>query len=637
LPSAFPRLLPLFRSLLLLGLVALGVAPVSSAASEERILSYHVRLFVELDGVLEVEETIRVRSAGRQIQRGIYRDLPTLYRGRWGLRDQSEFEIVSVSRDGEDEPYQIESHRAGIRIRIGSADRHLPHGEHTYVLRYRSGGQLLFFDSHDELYWNVTGDEWAFPIDEAAAELILPPSTPVATAESYLGPKGSGETGTATFSGPRAEVAAGRALEPGEGLTIVATWAPRSLDPAAYEFDAAAMVGENWLLLGGLVLVVAMLLWHTLAWLAVGKDPAPGRIIPLFEPPPGFSPAAARMLRRMGFDNTCFSAAVMALGVKGVLEIEGDGKSLVLRATGAAPTEPLTPDEKALLKKLFAGKTRLELKQTNHQTVSAARKALQKSLAAQLEKTHFLTNARYWVPGFLFSLAAMGLLLLNSRDLAQAGFMGFWLGFWSLGTGALLSAVVSQVRGGNWISAVPMGCFSVPFVIGWFVGLWFFVDAAGPITAGAFVFTITLNVLFYHWIKAPTHLGREVLDRIEGFLHYLSVAEEDRLSGFRGPERTPELFERFLPYAHALGVEQAWSEKFREVLARAASSEGGSASTYRPRFHSSAGTGRVLSAAALGSALSSALTTASTSPSSSGSGGRGSSGGGRGGGGGGGW
>ena len=149
-----------------------------------------------------------------------------------------------------------------------------------------------------------------------------------------------------------------------------------------------------------------------------------------------------------------------------------------------------------------------------------------------------------------------------------------------------------------------------------------------------------INTLFYHLLKAPTLLGRRMMDQIAGFADYLSVAEKDRMNFHNPPERTPELFERFLPYALALGVEQAWSEQFSDVLARAGQAEGNRSGHYSPRWYS----GRSFDgnfgnfASDLGSGFSGAIAAASTAPgSSSGSGGGGSSGGGGGGGGGGGW
>jgi uncharacterized membrane protein len=155
-----------------------------------------------------------------------------------------------------------------------------------------------------------------------------------------------------------------------------------------------------------------------------------------------------------------------------------------------------------------------------------------------------------------------------------------------------------------------------------------------PILLVALGLPLALSSLF--WINAPTAEGRKVLDHIAGFKQYLSITEKDRLDRMQAPADTLQLFERFLPYAIALGIENRWADRFESQLAAAAAAgQQGFAwysGTHNPWTDSS---GFVNS---LGSSLSSSISSASTAPgSSSGSGGGGSSGGGGGGGGGGGW
>jgi uncharacterized membrane protein len=147
---------------------------------------------------------------------------------------------------------------------------------------------------------------------------------------------------------------------------------------------------------------------------------------------------------------------------------------------------------------------------------------------------------------------------------------------------------------------------------------------------------LPLMVSAFWWISAPTPDGRKVLDHIAGFKQYLSITEAERLDRMTAPKDTPELFEKYLPYAIALGVENHWANRFAGVLAAAAAQghqgfiwySGSSSPWNNP-------TGFVDS---VGSSLSSTISSASAAPGSgSGSGGGGSSGGGGGGGGGGGW
>jgi uncharacterized membrane protein len=150
---------------------------------------------------------------------------------------------------------------------------------------------------------------------------------------------------------------------------------------------------------------------------------------------------------------------------------------------------------------------------------------------------------------------------------------------------------------------------------------------------------LPLVISAFWWMAAPTREGRTVMDRIAGFRRYLAVTEENRLEVLHPPEKTPALFERFLPYAIALGVENKWAGKFASVLAAAAadqSQQGQYMTWYVGSQTPWTDPGRF--ASAMGGALASSVASAATAPgSSSGAGGGGFSGGGGGGGGGGGW
>jgi len=150
---------------------------VAPANATERILDYRSRILVGADGTLTVTETITVQSAGEQIKRGIYRDFPTEYPRTLTIGDvplpilrvQVPFDVVDVQRDGHREPYHTEDHDNGVRVYIGNPDVELPPGRHTYAITYTTAHQLGFFADHDELYWNVTGNGWQFPIDHAVS------------------------------------------------------------------------------------------------------------------------------------------------------------------------------------------------------------------------------------------------------------------------------------------------------------------------------------------------------------------------------------------------------------------------------------------------------------------------------------
>jgi uncharacterized membrane protein len=224
--------------------------------------------------------------------------------------------------------------------------------------------------------------------------------------------------------------------------------------------------------------------------------------------------------------------------------------------------------------------------------------------------------------------------------------MTVWLTGWTFGVTMLVRQALAAWKAAwnargviaksfSFFGAGFTTAFALPFLAGEAVGLYMFGQATSVWMLAVLLAAVAVNLVFFSLLKAPTLGGRKVLDHIEGFRMYLGTAEQDRLEALHPPQKTPELFEKFLPYALALDVENEWAEKFTNVLTEA----GKPVSDYRPVWYAGA---TALSASALASSLSNSLTSAissaSVSPSSrSGSGGGGSSGGGGGGGGGGGW
>ncbi len=172
----------------------------TAVQAEERIEQFTSAAQVNVDGSIDVTETISVNAENRQIRRGIFRDFPTTYTDRNGLRVVVGFEVISVKRDRKVEPYAIESLSNGKRIRIGSADVFLEPGIHVYEIQYRTTRQLGFFADYDELYWNVTGNGWPFPIEATTAIVRLPPGARILQHEAYTGYQGENGRDFKVFS-----------------------------------------------------------------------------------------------------------------------------------------------------------------------------------------------------------------------------------------------------------------------------------------------------------------------------------------------------------------------------------------------------------------------------------------------------
>ena len=600
-----------------------------------------------------VTETIRVLSAGDQIRRGIFRDFPTTYKDRLGNRTMVEFAMQAVARDGKPEAWHTEKlvqRRAGLH---GPQGLFPAAGEHIYTLTYRTDRQLGFFKDHDELYWNVTGNGWAFPIDRASATVELPPGVPELTPARGLhrpgGCQGAGLHGRGDRGAMRAVFRTTRRLAPNEGLTIVVGWPkgfvrePSSRERAAYFFK------DNLALLAAAVGVALVLAYYVLVWLAVGKDPDKGVIMPIYTPPDNLSPAVMRFIAEMGYDDRIFAAAVIDMAVKGFLRIEdADGAYTLTKQTGTAVK--LAADEQKIAAQLFRSGDAIVLARRTTPRIGAAKNALKSSLALAYEKTHFVTNRKAFITGVVVSAATVAASLVLSPDPEIVVFLGIWLSIWSIGVVFLVVTVVKLwtmvfaaarslgTRAGSLGAALFMTAFATPFFAGEVFALTILAQSS-PATAAQLAVVAVLNMLFFHLLKAPTLLGRRILDQIEGFKMFLAATEADRLQRLYPAGKTPELYEKFLPYAFALGVEQQWTDQFADVLAAAAQPDGSRG--YHPGWYSGSGwsPSRIGGfAGSVGSSLSGAISSSSTAPGSrSGGGGGGSSGGGGGGGGGGGW
>ena len=218
--------------------------------------------------------------------------------------------------------------------------------------------------------------------------------------------------------------------------------------------------------------------------------------------------------------------------------------------------------------------------------------------------------------------------------------MLFWLTGWTFAVFYLVKQVYHLWSNMNSVlsvfPAIFMSLFALPFIAGEIFGLYMFAQATSISMCFVLLIAPIINWLFYELLKAPTLAGRKLLDKIEGFKQYIDIAERHELD-FQHPKgRSPELFEEYLPYALALGVEQQWGESFADVLAQAQASGGGYTPTWYHGSHwNNSNIGNFTSS--LGSSFTSAIASSSTAPGSSSGGGGGSSGGGGGGGGGGGW
>ena len=629
----------LLRLFLALAALPLLVLPVLAA---EQITSFDSKTVLGTDGTVDVTEAIDVTAEGNLIRHGIYRDIFTILRNADGSKFYASLKVVSVSRDGHAEPYTTEGINNGERIKIGDANTFVDPGPHAYVIHYTMTRMARFFPDHDELYWNVTGNFWEFPILKATATLELPPGAKISRLAAYTGPIGStAHDATMRQTGDNTAVFETTGiLNPGDGLTIAAAFQKGIVTPPAGAGQGLDWLSDHREALLPPIAVLIVLLYNFWAWSRVGRDPKKGTIIPLFHPPEGQSPAATQWVHRMGFKGNgwnAFTAGIFDLGVKGLVTIDNQGKQLTVTPTGNQPAAPLPADEQVLYD-YFGSSRSVTVDKSNGPTLDKKRQAMLAAISKPNAGVYFQNNFGYVALGVLIAAACLGIMVwLEVLD-------PVWLIAGVVG-GVVIGGIVALLRGG--LGKSPFGLIFGLIWIVIFAGN--AVGALGHIAlndlpihtpAIAAISLVVVTVIFAFIMRAPTLAGRKLMDQIDGFIMYMNTAEKNRLNIEGEPPMTIKRFEAILPFAIALGVERPWSDKFNAALAAGQVSDA-TGLYYAPLWYSGRdfSDSRALSnnIAAISSGMAAAMASAVPSQSSSSGFSGGSSGGGGGGGGGGGW
>jgi uncharacterized membrane protein YgcG len=496
-----------------LAALLLLVAAPATAQRSLVIERFESAIVVSADGAIRIEETIVPRFTGSW--NGIYRSIPVQYRTPQGLNYTLRLDIESVT-DGQGRPLEYENsrerHYRKLKIWVpGAAD-----ARRTVVLTYRVSNALRFFDEHDELYWNVTGDEWDVPIESATAVVRLPAGVTGVRATAFRGAHGSTEQSDVRIEPEGVHVSTSRPLGFREGLTVVAGWNPGIVHrPTAAERTAGVVSSNIPLAIPPLVLLAMYRLWR-----ARGRDPELLPIATQYEPPDDMTPAELGTLIDGTPDMRDITATIVDLAVRGFVHITETEEeqlfglisrqdySFELRKP-ANEWSSLTSHERDLLASMFGARDAVTLSSLRNKFYTHLPK-LKSDLYAMLVNRGFYT--------------------------ARPDHVRAWYISGGIGAGLIIgfaSAFVMERLGMQPASGVIAGVLSGAVIVGFGV-----------------------------FMPARTMRGTRELEKVRGFEEFLGRVEADRLERV---VKTPEMFERFLPYAMALGVEETWAKKFEGI------------------------------------------------------------------------
>ena len=638
--------------------------PLPEAEAREEIRSFDVSLALSSDGSMVVTESLLFNVENETIVHGIRRRIPVVFRRQSEDIDSvMDVTLQAVELDGQKVKYEQEQRDGWLKIRIGDRKSVVKPGLHKYLIKYYTQDCTRFFEDHDEMYWNVTGEQWQWPICSASFRMSLPDKKfgeGFSSVEWYAGAAGGGKSKETYMKNAAVNadnsVTTTRTLGPGEGFTVVYSFPGGLVSNTATGGEDLAKAGRI-----GLATLAVMLLACFLSWLKWGRDPKLGTIIPLFDPPPVLikysrlqqdrrkasglaaeakalpaSPAFMRFTRSLDVDTTAFASVLLDLAVKGWLVIgeqpshsKPEKKVLTLTKQPDGRAE-LTVDEllafdalgdRIELCKYGEGTTTLE------KAYSDLKYCIMTGFWRQYRRE---CDIKWMLPCFVLYAAGVAALVFAKAyfNITVAGLLGFL----ALAGGFLLSM---KFAGGSDLRASLWGCVPAAFFAACMTVCGRGSRSISLLGQDCYMAAAALPCFFLPLMNRRTQAGAEMQTRTEGLALYLGTAERNRLEAFNPPEETPERLERFLPYALALDTAKTWADKF--------------AKDYVPVWFQFQGefndTGALVSSIAdLNRALDETVRSCgkgtkagSVSGSSSGSGGGGSVGGGRGGGGGEGW
>jgi len=397
------------RAFLALALLAVPAA----AQADERILHFSSDVQVQKDASLAVTETIDVRAENDQIRHGIFRDFPTRYKNRFGGAVHVGFTFDSATLDGAPVQSKVELIRNGKRVKLGDPDNFVATGDHRYVLHYRATREIGFFNGYDELYWNVTGNGWVFPIDVADVRIHLPDPVKLGQRASYTGPQGATGSMAEIIDEKPGEIAwrTTQPLSSYEGLTVAVAFPKGVVAAPPPSSRLVQWFRDNGPPLTGGVALLGLIGYFWTAYRRVGRDPRPGTVVPIFSPPDDLSPAGMRYITKMGADNRSFAAALVDMGVRGhikMVEEEGGWFSKdKTRIDRLISDTPLPHEEEEALIRLAAPGESIMMVQKNYAEFGSAKKALTNALQKKYEGTLFKRNAGWMAAGLLLFFAAL--------------------------------------------------------------------------------------------------------------------------------------------------------------------------------------------------------------------------------------
>lgn len=343
---------------------------------------------------------------------------------------------------------------------------------------------------------------------------------------------------------------------------------------------ASAAVNRNlWLFAAP----AALLLYYLVAWISIGPEPEPGPLVTRYAPPDGFSAAAVRFLTTTGSDGRSFAAVIAQLAVSGCVRVEPeDGKYKISRLVGDRRVEAgLAPEEQRVLRMLFEDGPVTEMTASLEERNTAQQGLyvfhIQEELSKRLKEKYFTRHVGVIAAGMLASvaMALVSTATVKTRgtfETAMALFFMVWMMFCGLTLGMIvevsfIAACRATARAGtSWLKLLPGAAALAAFAAVIAYMLRQLAHEVSPTLSLMIVAFLAVNLAWAPFFKRTTLEGRRILDDIAGFRLFLEKVEQDRLDKLNPPQEILQAREKYLAYAIALEVKEAWGDHLAQTF-----------------------------------------------------------------------
>ncbi|MBK8955390.1 MAG: DUF2207 domain-containing protein [Saprospiraceae bacterium] len=471
------------------------------------IKNYDVEIELKREGIFYVREIIQVDFL--ESRRGILRDIPLQYslsHKTSGSFFDRFFTHKLFIRDikVENHPFQVNRLGIGIQIRIGDPDVYLT-GRQTYDIRYSVENGLLHGEAGPEFYWNLIGDQWEVPIEEASFKVTLPKGIRIGEEDYEIRTGAYGSVEQSSSANWENNVLTGKSLVTlgnYTGMTVAIRMPKGSVQE--YPFYKLLFYYGKFL-----ILPLLMLLSFYYAWRRYGKDTRLADMV-AYLPPKGIDSAMAGFAIDIRANMHDVLSMIPYFGHKGYIKIDHQkGKGFFEEDEITFIKQKNLPDHAPAHQQLF-----FDALFEYRDTVKLS----------QL-KNKFYTHLQA-------AQTAVSNAVMNSDYFTTPSKKAYWNSFWIIGLVALAN------------------------------GVWCFFSGKIAFLVFTVVLAIVLMVFAYILLKR-SQSGDMLYKEIRGLKKFIKLAEKDKLEFL--VKEDPSYFDAILPYAVAFDCADTWCDKFKDI------------------------------------------------------------------------